>query len=592
MKLKDIRFACLFFLFSFNLFTYLECEAQDVTEESSHFVRQYKGSEGNIAKYFQRINRLNSDTLLAIFVPPMGCPRCEGTINMFIKKYNEYSNNNSIIFVFGEQSKSLEEYLKKRDYNADLIVVEKSRKILESFKFSSGNLSVPFFLNIDASNGKLLNYSPSLGINLNDKEIKRFLKTRENLLIAREQNKDENNETTFKRIKHAQSLNEFVFNQNKEIELPQGINQDNISNLRLSENGTSVSFINDLNSNVILFDLKEGHPSFVRSVPPTAEDENRFINSSVSDTVKLLLKKLGIINTMYLNAVPIDVEEIVVSASLPKVEMKKVDGEESVAYYNKATLIKVSKNNFREYLYLEDSAFLVDSTKSYLHKNFFVINDHKDYRYLFPIHKGWPVVGNDKAFLNYDNTNPLYDKFYEQAPLFAVFNSTGRFIKEIGILDEIYEKLRVGYYYSTPMIKSIKNSFLIGDKYTGNVDFYKKDTIFKTFRFFDNSRLKVVSADNKIDQLNSLKHQLDEKLLDFTYSKNEEVFGIIDTKKGLYLAKSNKSQAEILNSIYSKTSEEILYKSFIRNISGERLAIYLFIIEGHILKLKSGYIDI
>jgi|AntRauTorckE6833_2_1112554.scaffolds.fasta_scaffold25417_2 hypothetical protein len=295
---------------------------------------------------------------------------------------------------------------------------------------------------------------------------------------------------------------------------------------------------------------------------------------------------------MYLNAVPIDVEEIVVSASLPKVEMKKVDGEESVAYYNKATLIKVSENNLREYLYLEDSAFLVDSTKSYLHKNFFVINDHKVYRYLFPIHKGWPVVGNDKAFLNYDNTNPLSDKFYEQAPLFAVFNSTGHFVKEIGILDEIYEKLRVGYYYSTPMIKSIKNNVLIGDKYTGNVDFYKKDTIFKTFSFFDNSGLKVVSADNKIDQLNSLKHQLNEKLLDFTYFKNEEVFGIIDTKKGLYLAKCNKSQSEILNSIYSKTSEEIFYKSFIRNISGERLAIYLFIIEGDILKLKSGYIDI
>ena len=110
---------------------------------------------------------------------------------------------------------------------------------------------MPFFLNIDDSNGKLLNYSPSLGINLNDKEIKSFLKTRENLLIAREQNNDENSETTFKRIKHAQSLNEFVFNQNKEIELPQGINQDNVSNLRLSEDGTSVSFINVLNSSTL-----------------------------------------------------------------------------------------------------------------------------------------------------------------------------------------------------------------------------------------------------------------------------------------------------------------------------------------------------
>lgn len=563
--------------------------AQELNEENSYYIRQYKETEANIASYFQDKISSSSDTLLAVFVPPMGCPRCEGTINLFISKYNDYSPNNSIVFVFGGQNRSMDDYLRKRDFKGDLVVVDNSRKILDNFKFSSGDLTIPYFLNIDARNGKLLNYAPSLGINLNDDEIKRFLKDRHNLFVER---KDRMKiQVSSQRINLSLNQKEFVFTESKEIILPKSINNENIKRIRLSEDGMNMSFINRLNSSVIHFGLKQDHQIDINTVSPTAQDENRFIDSSVSDTIRLLLKKLGIINTMYLNAIPLNNGEILVSASLPKVEMKVVKDEESVEYHNKATLIKVTDNNLRKYLYYNDSAFLVDSTKSFLHKDFYVVSGNKNYKYLFPIHKGWPVVGNDKAFLRQKNTNPFSEDFYKDVPLFAAFDNKGRFVKEIGVLDEVYERLHVGYYYSIPMVKSIPDGLLIADQYTGNVGIYSGDSLLKKVSFFDNSGLEIYSADNKIEEINSLKDQLHEKLTDFAYSKNNEVFGIIDTKLGIYLAKFNESKSKIIYNICSKTSEKTIYKSFIRSISEDKLVVYLVVVEGGIMEIKSGYID-
>ncbi|MBU2649840.1 MAG: hypothetical protein KKA81_02800, partial [Bacteroidetes bacterium] len=57
---------------------------EDVTSDLHHML-QYQGTEQNIKDFFLHSGtQFRNDTIYAILLPPMGCPRCEGIINPFI----------------------------------------------------------------------------------------------------------------------------------------------------------------------------------------------------------------------------------------------------------------------------------------------------------------------------------------------------------------------------------------------------------------------------------------------------------------------------------------------------------------------------
>ncbi len=259
--------------------------------------------------------------------------------------------------------------------------------------------------------------------------------------------------------------------------------------------------------------------------PKTVED--KFISKEISDSVLMILRKMNIINTMFFKSWIYDTS-IVITASLPNVYWKN-RATEDLIYYNKIAFLNYNINSFK--LTSLVSAFSIpDSSYTLEHLSTSLINFKNKVYYCIPIVKGWPVVGSSSFDKEDSINNPFIKSFYENSYSVAVFDSKGKFVTYFNTIDKIYSKNHLGYYFSTPIIKTLNKTIVVAESSTGKISYYHNFSDvepFKSINTIDISNYKSSLDYNTypLNYLNDYKLILNTFLLDF-YVDNKTILAV------------------------------------------------------------------
>ncbi len=104
-------------------------------EQDLHRLVQLKNTSKILKNYFEDKKIVSeSDFFIAIILPPMGCPRCEGLISPFLKDIKKIDSTlNTAVFTFYSKSKPAYNYLLERRFPADDFYIFTSNKVTSGF---------------------------------------------------------------------------------------------------------------------------------------------------------------------------------------------------------------------------------------------------------------------------------------------------------------------------------------------------------------------------------------------------------------------------------------------------------------------------
>jgi hypothetical protein len=200
------------------------------------------------------------------------------------------------------------------------------------------------------------------------------------------------------------------------------------------------------------------------SLCPSLEEDTMFIDQSIDPAIYQYFKEMNIFVSMYLNAA-FTKQNIYLTASLPQVEMTKKDSSVSLGYSNMPVcLIKNDRaETIRTFLL---NGIIENEPYVYLHSDGLFFEE--DSLFVFPLQKGWPVIGT-KALPSEKENNPFLPEFYDDAKTILFYNAHTHDYMVAAPLDSLYRKHRLGYFVNTPLVKKWNNRYYWTDTRLGKI---------------------------------------------------------------------------------------------------------------------------
>ncbi|MCD4679264.1 MAG: hypothetical protein K8S00_02635 [Bacteroidales bacterium] len=501
-----------------------------INDQDLHRLIQLKGTNEIIKDYFTN-NKIvsNSDYIIAIILPPMGCPRCEGLISPFLKDVNKFDSTlNTAIFVFYSKSKPIYQYLKDRKYPADDFYIFTNNDFLGNFYFSSVSLQVPYFAKFNIKTGDLVLSKSTLGLDYNSDVGKSFVDAKS---PCEKYDKDIGsplsiqNKTLSIRL-NLDSLSEFKNNFLSNYRIFTVKEDENfllseIRRISFSEDLKYISFMDDLTNSICVYSKHDEYYTLVRNIRAGEYEDKLFFDKQLGDAMFKFLKGMNIINSMYFNS-EIFGDSVIISTSLPEVFYEDVEAEK-IAYINKIVFLirNIYNADFSSYITLDTNFSIV----SFEHTNarFFPEND----KIIIPVSKGWPVSGTGSVPKNDPLENPFISEFYNFTPGFAQFDMSGKFQKFIGSIDTIYAFYKLGYTYFKPLVKFYDSSYWLADSYAGTIrkydinkgEYSNKEAVL--FSIPEIQKKLITAQEGTLEYIKSFNAFLNNYIIDFVVLDNE-----------------------------------------------------------------------
>lgn len=511
---KLILLTCLLLAYIFTI-------AQEDEERDLHRMKQKAGSEHKIIDFFQKSNLPmgQTKTVYAIILNPMGCPRCEGAINPFIRELHKVDSSSLIcLIVEYPKTDAVIAYLAKRKFEVSHVIIDNEGFFLKNFEFSSQEMQVPFITKINLENGVLISSESTLGITMDGDFVERIhSQTIPQMQVTATPNPVNEIRKIGQDLNVMQPTSKSILSEDDRYPISQ------ISNPDISASGRFFCFQDKLANAIFVYEIKDTTASLINVLKPDEEEKKLFVAPDVGDTLYRMLDKMNILNSMYFNCNILDEESVVISASLPKIFWED-KSTESLAYYNKiAYLVKGLKSKSMSYFTL-DTVFK-DITLSHTNTCF----DFKNNSIYVPISRGWP--NGDKELVDPNDTveNPFNPKFYKQAPLMAKFDFQGNFESFIGKLDPTYAMNKVGYSFINLTVKNFDGVTYYTSGYSGDIyRFSDKQNYHEPIVFFTPSTCPINASyeTEPLKYLQECQKIYNKDIIDFTYSHGK-IYAIV-----------------------------------------------------------------
>lgn len=452
-------------LFIGILFILQNCGLFAQSDSSLYQLRQIKGSENKLKDFFNKSKLdFSQDTLYAIIIKPMSCPRCEGLVNpSFTLIRQADSSAETALLIRYSKKNVIRQYLSQKQFTASHALADLEAQLNQIFLSSSRDFRVPYLCKIHLPSGTLIHAMPLLGIQLNEAHIKQFM-ARSNPApkVSLQQTSTILSQTSA-------ALDQPLKPKLIRLQETEAYPISRPISLSLSPDGSKCVMIDDISMHAQVYDTKTGEQL---AVFESLEAEYRaFIGGEVQEEVYQFLRSSGIISVLYLNAHFTDNHRLQIAASLPYVYYENLAAEELV-YYNEACF--VYKSLLRPE-HIEVMAFdsLPESGWAYSHTDAY--QGPSGWIYM-PLQKGWPAVGTTQLDQVALDLNPLTDSFYHYAPQLARFDEQGKADQYMGRLDPMYKRLRLGYYANNVLIREAGQKLWVATAPTGNFVSYTLDT--------------------------------------------------------------------------------------------------------------------
>ncbi|MFO7939746.1 MAG: hypothetical protein R6U66_08355 [Bacteroidales bacterium] len=537
-----------FLFFVFSMLVVLG-GAQEVDKvHQLHQLHQLSDGHNQMLKSFKDLG-VTAEYVYVVFYPPMSCPRCEGVIKPFLQQVSKLdSSGQTAVVAFYKKQKAAIHFLEKQEFDAVFHLVDTESELLDGFYLSSNTLQVPFLLKFNARTGHLLSSISTLGINYNEELVKEMVGQKSPLpKFTRVENTDVH--SVMKITKLPKSVVNLVLKPAAIYRIQENENQPLgvVSTPGFTEDFKRLAFVGDLTHEVHLLERKEDKYVVKQIFKPGTEEEMLFKHKDVSDSIFYLLRQYGVLHSMYFNPTIID-DCLLINASLPNLFWEDKENEE-VGYKNQASFLfkDITSGHLVNYYSLKGEYAKGDLIFNHTSAVF----DWQRTQFLLPIEKGWPVVGTTSSpdTMRYLNLNS--PEFYKNAPMFSLFDTTGKLIRLVGSLPKFHQKLHLGYSFFHPRLKVSEAAIWLSDAYSGQLtkyegDDYRKTIVFPGFRYTD-SLFEDIPHIATLDDLFKIKKKLTKKVVDF-YVSDEDILLLIKEGEFLYLTKLvNGRESELRN---------------------------------------------
>lgn len=553
----------LYFLYIvFALLLFNPAFSQEEEQEEKDYLyqlHQIEHTEDSVLSFFKKNNiTFKTDSAYVFLLPPGGCPRCEGLINPTISYLRRLDTVTDIFLVAVKLKPSVaKKYLKENVFNYDAYFLDDG-SFIKNFKTSSMDLSVPYVTKFYVTSGTLVNAQSLLGFQVDSTNVRNFSNRTEPLpkqakVVAKE-------EVVKKR--NTKSTKNWTIVKNIPLKEDDNYPVSNIGSMTVNSVGTELLINDHVSATFYSFDLTTG--SFKSALQPTEEEKNMFLLAP-EKTIQYL-KSINLLRTMYLSAAYYTDSLVLISASLPKVFINdSVTG--NITYSNNSTLLlkEAATNRLIKLVSFERPN---NTEFSISHPN--AQYDESSGLFFLPVSKGWPVAGTEMLNEQDSTENPFLTGFYKNTPSFAIYTKEGAFIKYFGKLNYMFEKLQMGYYASSPQIKSHNNKLYVVDFAPGVIYEYNDINSETPSDSIDVFKLNPVPATTINKEEQPLEHlnetyriNFKESVMDFAFTKKYGyVVAITDVETYVYVIclKSKKIKKKLTVPPYHNASKLKLVK--------------------------------
>ena len=542
-------------------------------DKDLHSMRQIKGSNEIVKQFFESSSvDFKQDTIYVILVPPLVCSRCEGTINPFIYSLKKKDEKAEVVLIaFYPRKDALAKYLNDREFRADHIIASTDDSFLENFSFSSEKMQAPFITKM-TTGGDMLCGKSTLGINMDEDFINWILTIRRSMPKIQPKKTSDYEKSDTHNIEIT-SMNRIVLKPFKEITIGETADFPISKCLYpgISSDLKYFAFMDELSFNIYVYKIADETAYLYTSIKPGSEVERLYIDESINDSLYYVLKKMNIVNAMFFGST-FQGDNLIISASLPNIFFRDKNKEE-LAYYNQVSYLNYNIPN-REFLEIMDPDLSLESELIADHTNTIILNNGN--YFFIPVSKGWPVSGHEKLSEVPDDDNPFLQEFYDNCPVFSIYDKNGEFISYLGKLDSMFEKYRLGYTFSNPSAAYYSGTYWISDAYSGIIETYSdiKDPLpVKRIKIFNapDKEIKVDKA-NPLEYMKSFNKIFQSLIIDFRVL-DDKIYCII--KQGDYFTlKTLDTDGKILNQAFlPNTYGTITIESYLIQIINKKVCV-------------------
>ena len=280
-----------------------------------------------------------------------------------------------------------------------------------------------------------------------------------------------------------------------------------------------LSFTDELDNSILLYSLspKADNISFHGKYFPNESEELTFV--SIDHEQYFQLRDDNMVIAMCLTGFMINKDTLAFSVSLPKLRYN----DEHIEYYNAPAIILQNINNGEERAFVPLNLFgSIDSTSFLSHEGFYYSAEQE--RLFFSTLKGYPYFE-----LGDGPQNVFEDSFYDETPLFTVFDNNRKPIARIGQLGQIHKDMHLGYAYCNPKITSQDHTIAVSDGTSGTITVYDDkdlDEPLSSIQVFD-----ISSNDFNID---STLYGTEEYAYQFQDAFQNTIIDILIDSKNIY----------------------------------------------------------
>jgi hypothetical protein len=610
MKIFALKITFILFVFFFTGFYMTAQEFDDFQEQSEeealYYIHQKTGTEELLKKYIASIVKNQKEKTEALseiylnFIPPMICPRCEGLIDLYNQMLKEETSDKAFIVnvLLYKKPKALSQYIQTMNFSGDILVIDTTNSVLDIFAFNNNKVIVPYVAKISIKEGRLISARPTLGIHLDQALVKKIIDKKEfEPLYDVEKKSTETHSAIISLSLHLQHWNDIfsekivLFPKDSCI-IPAADTLPELGSFQIDAQGNQLLIKDFLSNTFLLYSKKEKQWDNPLLLSPSSAEKTMFIAKGL-DTSYLYyyLRDANVLVSMYLNAL-FTSSNIYLYASLPKLIW---EGEANVGYYNAPVcMIKNRKGeNLRFYtldgIQLEEQR-LIQEGYSFSHSTGLYFEE--DSLFVFQVEKGWPAIGTE-AFPQKDNIlkNPFLPEFYNQTKTVMMYHHHDNSYTLTAPLDSLYEKYKLGYYVSSPIVKKYHGSYYVADKYIGKIkrlseDFSSSIPLYDLFSM--DTVIKQMPMSEDVAYMESYRPFFKKTVEDFLVFDDNSCYAIVSDAVHYYLfeAKGNKISAksyfpEVINGLklaklqfgYDECQKPVIYGLYQNN---QRALIYTF----------------
>ena len=438
-------------------------------DEPFHKVAQIKGTENLLRDYFSGISNEN-DTLYVVLCPLMFCPRCEAEIGVVQELlYMRKPDNPMVMIASSPNEQAARKYVAKKFYFED-VIYDTDLSFKSFLAFRTEEPHIPFIMKVDRKSGRLLTGGDYIVIN--DEFADALIRHTEPMPYYGELWEGT---ISFQPIAsncedgHYQKAELF-----SRMIVPSDSNSivSNITFPKISKG--FLSFADELDNSIYLYSLSENadNLSFVGRFVPNESEELAFV--SINHEKYFRMRDDNMALAMCLTGFMINYDTLVFSVSLPNLKYE----EDNIAYYNAPAVIfqDVHNEENREFIPLN----LLESADSIFitHESFYY-SEGTNLLFLCSA-KGYPYYK-----LSDERQNPFEEYFYEETPLFTVFDTDKKPVGCIGHLGQIHRDLHLGYAYINPKIACSGSTIAVTDGTSGTLLLYDSNNFTKPISTID-----------------------------------------------------------------------------------------------------------